>query len=199
MTRTDDLYSLAERILAFLSPGCDQVDIAGTLRRGGSHPKDIDIVCQPKTEMVLDLFGEESQLSTLRFDRRRDELESMFNLEKVKGASRLHQYISRELNCSIDLFVVLPPAQYGALLAIRTGPADFAKLCVTSRLERPQGGAMPPNMKQQDGALWRSGAMVETPTEEEWFKALELPCWPPARRSVHGLRMYLDREVVQSR
>ena len=104
------------------------------------------------------------------------------------------QYLSRELDASIDIFIVFPPAQYGAIQAIRTGPSDFARLCVTPKA---RGGAMPYGMKQADGSLWRDGGVVETATEEDWFRELGLPCWPPGRRSAEGLKMYLNRGVVQ--
>jgi hypothetical protein len=41
---------------------------------------------------------------------------------------------------AIDLFIVLPPAQFGAFFAIRTGTAEFSQWLVTPR---EKGGAIP--------------------------------------------------------
>ena len=88
----------------------------------------------------------------------------------------------------VDLFCVLPPASWGALLAIRTGPAEFGRGLVT---KRSQGGAMPDELQQREGALWGPLGKIETPEEEDYFAALGLSYWPPEERSAELLEEYL--------
>ena len=194
MTRVDELRTLAGSVVRILEPACTRIEIVGALRRGAPAPNDIDIVCAPVLTPITNLFGEVSMHSALRIIGQLKKLVATLDLVPVKEGPRMAQYLSRELDASIDIFIVFPPAQYGAIQAIRTGPADFARLCVTPKA---QGGAMPFGMKQADGSLWRDGGAVETATEEDWFRELGLPCWPPGRRSAEGLKMYLNRGVVQ--
>jgi hypothetical protein len=89
--------------------------------------------------------------------------------------------------------MVTPPASWGALMVIRTGPADFSEAIVT---KRSKGGAMPDSLSQREGALWdHRGDRLDTPDEESYFAALGLPCWDPADRSIHILRRHLGSQV----
>lgn len=192
MERVEELASRAMEVRDFLAPHCERIDIAGSLRRGSVDVEDIDIVLIPTMFERIDMFGyrtSEYHSLTDQFS----ELAEEFGLHAVRGGDRMRVFHDHEYNCSIDIFIVLPPAQYGALLAIRTGPAAFSHLCMTSRLD---GGAMPPGMRQQDGALWRGITLIETPTEADWMKALEIPYWPPAERSAKKLGSYLNQRKV---
>lgn len=182
------LTGLAGEIVAVLEPGCERVVLAGALRRGETATKDVDIVCQPKYEATVDLFGKETGRSYARFYGSLDMMTARFGLSRSKAGPKLQIFYDPETGASVDLFIVVPPAQWGAILAIRTGPREFSHLCVKPRLD---GGAMPMNMRQQGGALWRGGQLVETPEEADWFAALGLPCWEPRERSVERLRAYL--------
>jgi DNA polymerase/3'-5' exonuclease PolX len=46
---------LAEKILAELTPYCDQIEIAGSIRRRRPNPNDIDLVCLPKPGNLIEL------------------------------------------------------------------------------------------------------------------------------------------------
>ena len=80
----------------------------------------------------------------------------------------------------LDLFAVTPPAQWGVILAIRTGPGAFSTRLVT---QRRYGGGMPEGYRVRDGALWDGERLVETPEEADLFAALGLPWLPPERRT----------------
>lgn len=81
------------------------------------------------------------------------------------------RYRGRAGTLPLDLFAVTPPAQWGAIVTIRTGPGGFSRRLVTSRL---YGGGMPVGMREHEGALWAGGRLVETPEEEDFFHALGL-------------------------
>jgi DNA polymerase (family X) len=47
----------AERLIAWLTPHCERIHIAGSIRRKCSDIGDVDLVCIPKIQPFLDLFG----------------------------------------------------------------------------------------------------------------------------------------------
>ena len=96
------------------------------------------------------------------------------------------------------------------IYAIRTGPGDFYRVLVTSRL---WGGGCPLDRKVAGGRVWFidpgredlarmpatrfarlaergeiEATMIPTPEEEDFFRVLDVPCWPPHERTVDRLR-----------
>ena len=149
---------------------------------------DVELVAIPRTEPVVDLFGEQQGERDLLHERcerllgegvlahRRDK-----NGHPAFGAKlKRVVYHGRVGALPLDLFAVTPPAQWGAIVTIRTGSAGFTHRLVTPRL---YGGGMPVGMYQHDGALWDGGCLVETPEEEDFFRALGLVWLPPERRT----------------
>jgi DNA polymerase/3'-5' exonuclease PolX len=83
---------------------------------------------------------------------------------------------------AVDLFLATVD-NWGAILAIRTGPGDFSKALVTHiRYETPY--------QQQDGVLVRkdTGEVVPVPKEEDYFRLAGVPFIEPQRRTVAELR-----------
>jgi len=78
----------------------------------------------------------------------------------------------------LDVFVCLPPAEYGVLRLIRTGSRDFSQAVVT-RLHRY-------NLESRDGRVVNrtSGKPVSTPTEEGVLRLARLPWIPPSDREM---------------
>lgn len=76
----------------------------------------------------------------------------------------------------VDLFAVLPPAQWGAIFAIRTGPGDYSKRLVTICQDR--------GLRCVDGRLVdANGHTVPTPEEADFIASCGAT-WaePEARR-----------------
>jgi len=96
----------------------------------------------------------------------------------LKNGPRYKQIALPE-GINLDLFLVLPPAQFGVIMAIRTGPAEFSKWLVTARKD---GGALPSNCQVRDGAVWRDGASVPMPEETDLFNFLGLAWSEPGQR-----------------
>lgn len=72
----------------------------------------------------------------------------------------------------------------GAILAIRTGPADFSHWLMTPR---SKGGGMPAYLREKNGALWRieesgSPTMIATSEESDFFAALGIHWIEPQYR-----------------
>jgi len=160
-----------------LAPHCERVQIAGSIRRQKPEVGDVEIVAIPRVTTIHDLFGapvapEESLTPYL--NRLVDENPEW---RFAKNGPRYKQIELADVN--LDLFLVRPPAQWGVILAIRTGPWEFSKWLVT---KRRFGGALPSDCKVEDGAVWRNGKVVPMPEEANLFAFLELDWIEPQSR-----------------
>jgi hypothetical protein len=100
-----------------------------------------------------------------------------------------------DLSFVLDLWITVPPAQYGVNLAIRTGPGhptdNFSKWMVT---QRSKGGALPDGYRFKHVAVWRADQLdvkdkpfegespLPMPTEEVFLDFLGLPDPQPSER-----------------
>ena len=112
--------------------------------------------------------------------------------EIKRDGPRYKRLIHVRTGAVVEIFAA-EPENWGYLLALRTGSADFMHKLVTARA---YGGAMPPGRCVKSGWLWRysEGRMRElpTPTEEAFFHEVEMPCWLPEERSVSRLAEFLS-------
>ena len=171
---------IAEGLVREFRPYCERMEIAGSIRRGKAEVGDIEIVAVPKLMAMYDMFGE--QVGT------RNELDHplgwllMNRARFVKNGPRYKQIALPE-GIKLDLFLVLPPAQWGVIFAIRTGPAEFSRWIVTSRT---LAGALPAGYKVKDGSvrrsLWEEGFTISMPEEIEFLNFLGLGWIEPEER-----------------
>ena len=169
---------IADELVERLRSACVQIEIAGSIRRRSPWVHDIEIVAEPWWEMVPNLLGEagtfRSRLDDVLADLQEEHV--LRGFPNAKAGDRFKQFAIAPTGIKLDLFIVRPPAQWGSLLAIRTGPAHYSHWLVTPRR---QGGAMPSYLAQRDGALWDGDELIPTPTEAAFFAALEFDKVPP--------------------
>ena len=201
-----------------LFPACEKITVAGSVRRHYTKRmredfarlivNDVEIVCQPK--MVRDgrnLFGECSALDGVLAELRSKGVLAGDPDRKADG-ERYKRLVYRGL-ALVDLFIVNRPAQWGAILAIRTGAVEFSKLLVE---RRQVGGAMPHGFRMHCGGLCyepehkgqprdecTAACRVVTPTEESFFKALGLPVPELDRRTARDLQGILAAQRAAAR
>jgi len=161
----------AEYIIKFLQPHCERIEIAGSIRRKKQEVGDIELVAIPKPK--FDMFGE----------RIADDHDlNYFGWETigrpVKNGNKFKQ-IALYSGLSLDLFIVVAPAQWGVIFTIRTGSADFSHRLVTSK---KFGGLMPSNLTVKDGAIWHNGHIIETPEEKDVFDLISVAYIEPELR-----------------
>jgi DNA polymerase/3'-5' exonuclease PolX len=174
---------VAERLEARLVPFCERIQIAGSIRRKKTQVKDIELVLIPKLELVATgLFEEDADPCSavkLELDRMlaAGECEQRFNSEgRLIGWGERRQALVYE-GIPVDIFGVLPPAQWGVILMIRTGPADYSKAMVT---QKSKGGKLPDDMFVRNGALWQDHhdgpvympRVLDTPEEDDFYRIL---------------------------
>ena len=193
---------VANELMDVLGPGCDRLTIAGSIRRGKAEVKDIELLAIPRREVAArDLFGEPiawlSQLDGIVL-RLLDEGVLVHRLD-VNGRQAFGERYKRLCyvgggpahGIGLDLFSIIPPAQYGLQLVIRTGPHEFSKQVVTPRLSyTPDGrrGWLPIGHRSHEGAIWRVGPkgerveLIEMSEEPDVFAFLGMPYIEPGAR-----------------
>ena len=96
----------------------------------------------------------------------------------VKGRTR--QLVITDLlgqkGLKLEVFVAHPPAQWGSLLAIRTGPADLSRICVTAMRQRGYVH------NQGHVSKLAGGELVPTPAEKDFFELAGIEMLSPSRR-----------------
>lgn len=188
--RHQDAQAMAERVVGYLADACHRVEVAGSLRRGRPTVKDIEIVCAPRYRPGLfdeDGYGFDELLEAVRYRVRTRDLvwrkpDGSVSMSEPKIAERGRYYrlalADAHGGIPIDLFVVRPPAQWGAILAIRTGSAAYSKRLVCHA--RNMG------YRCVDGRLVHvdTGSAISTPSEQDFFRACGVDWVPPSAREL---------------
>lgn len=176
--RLQEATRLAGEVRAWLAPACERIEVAGGVRRGKADVGDVEIVAIPRPS-GRPVFGELARTpldATLARLVREGALR--WDTAVRRDGPRYKRLIHVRGRLPVDLFLA-GDDNWGNILAIRTGDADFARLLVT---QRRHGGLMPPGMAQAGGRLWApfegEPAPVSCPTEEAFFRALGIDFVP---------------------
>jgi DNA polymerase/3'-5' exonuclease PolX len=159
---------IAKQLVGDLEGVVARAKTVGSIRRRRPTVSDIEILVEPL------------QIDTGLFSEPAPDLEVIGRAVQRWGGRILKngdRFIQVELagEIHVDLFFCHPPAQWGSLLAIRTGPAELGRHAVTLMTTR--------GLRHRDGHVERAdGTVLPTPREEDFFAAAGLPCLPPARR-----------------
>ena len=181
----------ATEIVDILRPYCDRIEIAGGIRREKPEPHDIEIVVKPK--FVDATYGLYQPLMENSFDTYLRQVVlhdggwvgKEFNYGEPDKAGKKapcgpKYYRLKYRGEKLDIFAVIPPAEWGCIFAIRTGDADYSHWLVQ------QG--WPKGMKVIDGHLERNGIKVITPEESDFFETLGVKMPEPRFRDYRGTR-----------
>lgn len=153
---------IAERVKAELEPHCERIEIAGSIRRKKAEVKDIEIVAIPKP-YDTGLFA--SGIATV-----------VNQWPKVKGElpCKFTQRILPE-GIKLDLFFA-EPENWGLILAIRTGSAEFSHQVLAVRWVQL-------GYKSVDGHLAANGRRVPIREEADLFQKLRMDWIEPEKRN----------------
>lgn len=115
----------ADRVVELLSPHCEIINIAGSIRREAMFCKDIEIVCQPKTFFIsTDLFGGGEWKVCPEFIKTVEAISE--SIVKGKFGGRYMQVILKTIGIKLDLFTP-EKEDFWRQYAIRTGPKEFSQ------------------------------------------------------------------------
>lgn len=166
-----DAAALAERLSGDLAPVVARCKVVGSVRRRKPLVGDVELLVEPRMQPV-DLFGTEAP-----------DVESIRAVAErwgtvVKGGERMIQVtdVDGVSGRTVDLYLVHPPANWYALLCIRTGPAELGQQAVT--LMQRYG-----RFQKMGRVVDRAGVEVPITSEADWFACAGLACLPPAERT----------------
>jgi len=186
---------VAKKLVEIFQPACERIEIKGSLARLKPDVKDIELLIIPDLSPLPPPRAEFGKPEPKIYKTRLDQLigkmveDRMIDLEK--DGDRLKKIQVREPWIAVDMFIVLPPATWGVLSVIRTGPHDFSHWIVT---RKKHGGALPNGFRVQSGAVWKGEKEVkdlsgETPigfhTEIDFLNFLGLGWVEPKDRVAH--------------
>lgn len=156
---------IAEEIKAELSPYCERIEIAGSIRRKKPDVKDIEIVAIPKP-YETGLF--ESGIAKV-----------VNQWQKVKGELPC-KYTQRILpgGIKLDLFFAVR-SNWGLIYAIRTGSAEYSHKVLAV-------GWVKKGYKSKNGFLVHESSSIYVPVfeEEDLFKRISVPFIKPEFREL---------------
>lgn len=167
-----DATQIGLEIIKLIDPYCERTEFAGSIRRALPFVGDIEIICSPLFRVQFDIFGKAfytSQLDTLYWTGIG---------RTIKSGPRYKQFMLVE-EIKLDLFVVLPPVQWGVLFAIRTGPSSFSRWIVT---QRSKGGCLPSNCRVKNGGVYLHDQLIPMPKEIDFLDFLGLGWIEPVNR-----------------
>ncbi len=151
---------IANELKALMEPYCDRIEIAGSVRREKEIVKDIEIVLIPtKASKLFNVLG----LHLLK---------TIGDIRYLKNGDKYKQFFYRGIK--IDLFVACPD-NWGYILAIRTGSAEFSHNTLAT-------GWVKKGYKGENGFLTKDGVVVPVREEIDLFNLLDFDYVEPENR-----------------
>ncbi len=172
-----------------MSPSCEIVEIAGSIRRGKPDVKDIEICAVPKFETVIEptnnLFDPTREVDkNLLFEWA---WRGIHGVQWIKpGTSEIIVWKIKEDgkywrgrldNIKLDLFIA-GKDNFGVIFTIRTGSAEFSQALVSFIKHRTPFRVAGGNL-----ILEENGQVIPCPTEDSFFENAGIEFVPVEKRS----------------
>lgn len=169
-----------------LSPLVKRIEVVGSVRRRQTRVGDIEFLAEPFLEEGLFEQGApivepvKSALLTIgtwsRGGDRMMQITDAFGLTDFK----------------VEVYIQHAPATWGVLHAVRTGPWELGHYLMTVLKERSY-------RVQRGHVLTRSGELVPTETEEQFFALADVECKPPNERDAQQIALWNDLNRYKNR
>lgn len=177
-----DAERYARNVSEWLRPACSRIEICGSIRRKKPQVKDIELVVELTTE-ANPVFGEpasaKSSLDGLLAKLVRQGALS-WDTQLKRNGPKYKRLKVNAYGATLDLFIA-NPQNWGYIVAIRTGDADFSRALV---LKESAGGLMPRGYFHHEGFLKHLDlGVIAVLTEEAYFHTLGLDVPDPATRT----------------
>lgn len=205
--RLDDAEAIAASVVEELAPYCEALYVAGSVRRRAETVGDVQLVAVPTLrQQVVPLFDDLGLVGDAPpIDELDEHLADLHRAGKLWKRRRpngatcwgrvLKQLVWPFGSAVADRIVVeivtTTPTTFGCRLALRTGPAAFAKRLVTRALPG-RDGVLALDLEFREGGLYRyaDGGRHFVPTPDEWvlFAELGLPYVAPEYRTASTFR-----------
>ena len=163
---------ICDEIVRYLSPVCERIEIAGSVRRRVRTVNDLEIVCIPKCDdRAVDMFGMAPPARHPDFIRRVEKLGTPI---RGKAEGRWRSIQGKEI--TLDLFMCNAD-NWGYIYALRTGSKRFSHEVLAR-------GWVARGYKGIDGNLVKisTGQIIQTPEEQDLFRLIGIQYVSPERR-----------------
>ena len=188
-----EVQPYAEELVTILSPACEQIEIAGSIRRKKPEVKDIEILVRPILSVhEIALFGSTEEAPDALDDIiRRTIGYGLLEWDTVtkRNGPKYKRFRLPKIDCAVDMFIV-DADNWGSQLAIRTGCWQFSKWFMTPVTV---GGGMPAGLKHDGGYLWQNGEKLACPTERMFFATIWVDWYEPEERTPELVEMLYRR------
>lgn len=177
--------SIAQLLVEALRPSCARIEIAGSIRRCKPDVKDIEIVYISERGVIQTgtLFPVEGPLMETAIEDLVASNVLVWDTQVKRAGPKYQRLVHRASEMVVELFAATPE-NWGYILALRTGPADFNQALVSAPW---QGGVKPLHIAFADGTVYAHGVPLALPEERDFFHALRLPWIAPERRTLETL------------
>ena len=169
--------AIAERFCTYLKPFCDEICIAGSIRRECETIGDVEVVIIPKNEFSMGQAFPEGYPGMV-----------------VNGA-RLKRFKYPESGIQIECYIT-NWNDFGRILAIRTGNAAYARMQLMTQANRlgwigTHDGLRRKKECEKKGEVWKILPQYlinptlppKFPTERSFYEFLQIPWTHPKERS----------------
>ena len=183
---------IAEEQVERFRPACTRIEIKGSIARMKMEPNDIEIVAVPDMTQIPKAkieFGKPMPKTHKRLvDALVAEMEEAGICTVNASGEKYKKFWLKVEKIQVDLFLVTPPAEWGVLSVIRTGPADFSHWMVT---RKSRGGALPNDYIVEDGVVGqrvhtgkgdKRKGVISMPEEMDFFKFCGMDWIEPYQR-----------------
>ena len=151
----DVALKVAEALVEHLRPACERIEVKGSVSRFKPDVGDIEILVVPDLTPLprpkLEFGKPIPRWFGTALDKLVDEMRKEEAIILLADGDRQKKIYLRYAGIKVDLFINIPPSDWGVQAVIRTGPADFSHWCVTNRR---RGGALPNGYFVKHQVVW---------------------------------------------
>ena len=194
----DAVFWYENDILPFLSPLCERIEVAGSVRRQKPRVKDIEILAVPKVDKSFNLFGEVADQSDLLLNTLKSEVEHGDVWAKRPSVTGRYSFgrqnkllVHQPSGIPVDIFTTTME-NWGMAMVVRTGPTQF-NITMMSRFRelRMRGHAYGGVTKLgPHGSEGSERERIICPDEETVFRLLGWNWIHPTQRDLVGKPEY---------
>ena len=176
---------LANGIVSILQPYCDDIKVAGHIRRQKAFSRDIDIICIPKRTVELDsspdLFGGTIDHKVEKVHPEFVRIVNSYARLKGEPTGKLTQRIIDGDGTKMNLHMVYED-NWGLMLAMCTGSPDYVHFILGRAWQRMGYGVLNGQLIRYYANSAHQPDIIPVPTEQELYKLIGLKYAEPQER-----------------
>ena len=153
--RHNAALQVAGALAEHLRPVCTRIEIKGSIARLKNEPGDIEILAVPDPSPVprakLEFGKPIPRTYHTMLDKAIDEMKKDGAIDLFADGQRHKKFWLKYAGIKVDLFICIPPSDWGVQAVIRTGPKEFGHWCVTNW---KYDGALPDEYFVKHQVVW---------------------------------------------